>query len=180
MSTARRHPVIRGRSGPVSEERCWEPVAHCLMRALMLPKVYFGRVWPPPKDTRTARVDVVAVDRDGTGDVHVVEVKRSLRVALSDGVKAIRDVPAQYRWVAYQGEGLLPPDDEAELAMLSEEPLLPETGMGRIGVIEVVRMSGGDLGANIRLKAERFQPGDIDALVQEFQRREKPDIEFKE
>jgi hypothetical protein len=41
-------------------------------------------------------------------------------------------------------------------------------------------MAGGDLGANTRLKAERFQPGDIDAAIQEFQRREKPDIEFKE
>jgi hypothetical protein len=146
----------------------------------MLPKVYFERAWPPPKSTYFTRVDVVAIDRDGTGDVHVVEVKRTFRDALSDGVKRIREVPAQYRWVAYQGEGLMPPDERAELAMLSEKPLLPEAGMGRIGVIEVVRVSSGDLGARIRLKAERYQPGDIDAFVQEFQRREKPDIEFKE
>lgn len=177
MSTTR-HRLVR--HGPVVDERCLEPVAQCLIRALMLPKVYFERVWPPPSGRRSARVDVVAIDRDGTGDVHVVEVGQSLRDALSDGVKAIRDVPAQYRWVAYQGEGLLPPDDEAELAMLSEKPLLPEAGMGRIGVIEVVYMSSGDLGARIRLKAERYQPGDIDADIQAFLRQEKPDIEFKE
>ncbi len=122
----------------------------------------------------------MAIDRDGTGDVHAVEIGRSLRDALSDGVRTIRDVPAQYRWVAYQGEGLLPPDERAELAMLSEKPLLPEAGMGRIGVMEVVRMSSGDLGARIRLKAERFQPGNIDADIQAFLRQEKPDIEFKE
>jgi hypothetical protein len=68
----------------------------------------------------------------------------------------------------------------AMLSLQSEKPLLPKKGMGCIGVIEVVRMAGGDLGANIRFKAERFQPGDIDALVQNFQHREKPDIEFNE
>jgi hypothetical protein len=150
------------------------------MRMLLVPKVYFERIWPPPKGRHSARVDVVAIDRDGTGDVHVVDIGHSLRDALSDGIKTIRDVPAQYRWVAYQGEGLLPPDNEAELAMLSERPLLPEAGMGRIGVLEVVRMSSGDLGARIRLKAERYQPGDIDANIQAFLRQGKPDIEFKE
>jgi hypothetical protein len=150
------------------------------MRALMLPKVYFERTWPPPKGTHSFCVDVVAIDRDGTGDVHVVEIKRSLADALADGVHAIMDVPAHYRWVAYQGEGLRPFGMSAMLSLQSEKPLLPKKGMGRIGVIEVVRMAGGDLGANIRLKAERFQPGDLDVLVQDFQRREKPDIEFKE
>lgn len=151
-----------------------------MMRMLLVPKVYFEPVFPPPTGRRSARVDVVAIDRDGTGDVHVVEIKRSLPIALADGVRAVTAVPAHYRWVAYQGEGLLPPNERAELAMLSERPLLPETGMGRIGVIEVVRMSSGDLGARIRLKAERYQPGDIDADIQAFLRQEKPDIEFKE
>jgi hypothetical protein len=151
-----------------------------LMRALMLPSIYFERTWSSPKSTSSFRVDVVAIDRAGTGDVHVVEIKRSLADALADGVRAIMDVSAHYRWVAYQGEGLLSAGMQAMLSLQSEKPLLPKKGMGRVGVIEVVRMAGGDLGANIRLKAERFQPGDIDALVQEFQNREKPDIEFKE
>lgn len=166
--------------GPVKKDRCFEPVGRSLMRALIVPKIYFERAWPPPEGAYFARVDVVAIDRAGTGDVHVVEIKKSLADALADGVPAIMDVSAHYRWVAYQGEGLRPVGMSALLSLQSEKPLLPKKGMGRIGVIEVVRMAGGDLGANIRLKAERFQPGDIDALVQEFQRREKPDIEFKE
>jgi len=172
--------TARPRRGSVSEERCLEPVARCLMRMLLVPKVYFVRAWPPPKGTCLTRVDVVAIDRAGTGDIHVVDVEKSLADALADGVQAIRDVPAHYRWVAYQGEGLLSVGLQAMLSLQSEEPLLPKKSMGRIGVIEVVRMNGHDLGARIRMKAERFQPGDIDALVQEFQRREKPDIEFKE
>jgi hypothetical protein len=150
------------------------------MRMLLVPKVYFERAWPPPEGAYFARVDVVAIDRAGTGDVHVVETSKSLADALADGVATVKDIPAHYRWVAYQGEGLRPVGLQAVLDLQSERPLLPRKGMGRIGVIEVVRMAGGDLGANIRLKAERFQPGDIDAAIQEFQRREKPDIEFKE
>ena len=160
-------------------DRCLEPVGRALIRALIVPKIYFERTWPP-EGGRSAQMGVVAIDRAGTGDVHVVEIRRSLADALADGVSAVRDVPAQYRWVAYQGEGLMSPDARAELAMLSEKPLLPESGMGRIGVIEVVRMAPGDLSARIRLKAERFQPGDIDAEIQTFLRQEKPDIEFKE
>jgi len=32
----------------------------------------------------------------------------------------------------------------------------------------------------MKMKAERFQPGDIDKAIQTFLRQEKPDIEFKE
>jgi hypothetical protein len=178
---ASRSPITAGpRRGPVSQERCLEPVARCLMRMLLVPKVYFDRVWPPPTGRRSARVDVVAIDRAGTGDVHVVEIKRSLADALVDGVTAVRDVPAHYRWIAYQGEGLLPVGLSDVVSLQSEKPLLPKKGMGRIGVIEVVRMGSGDLGANVRLRAERFQPGDIDAAIQTFLRQEKPDIDFKE
>jgi hypothetical protein len=177
MSITAHQDVRQCRDGQVREERCYEPVAHYLIRQLMLPKIYFGRVWPPNKRSCT---DVIAIDRAGTGDVHVVEVKRTLRDALTQGVRSVSRLPAHYRWVAYQGEGLLPTDDSAETQLLSESPLLPESGMGRVGVIEVVRMPFGDLGARVRVKAERFQSGDLDPAVSRFQKCEHPDIEFKE
>jgi hypothetical protein len=124
--------------------------------------------------------DIVAIDRAGTGDVHVVEVKRTLRDALSVGVRTVSRFPAHYRWIAYQGEGLAPVDSRSEVLLLSEEPLLPESGMGRVGVIEIIRMPFGDLGARIRFKAERFRPNELDPVVREFQRHESPDMEFKE
>jgi len=177
MSTVSHGVIRKGRNGSVSEDRCREPVAQCLVRHLMLPMIYFERKWPPGSNTCP---DIVAVDRAGTGEVHVVEIKRTLSTALNAGAKSVFGLPAHYRWVAFQGEGLTPTDDEAEISLLSEEPLLPKTGMGRIGVIEVIRMPFGDLEARIRLKAERFRPGDISAAIDDFQKREKPDIEFKE
>lgn len=162
---------------PVRKERCYEPAARCLIRALIVPKIYFERIWPMSDHSQ---VDIVAVDRAGTGDIHVVEVCRTLSEALTKGVESIGKVPAHYRWVAFQGEGLLPHDEDAELKLLSEEPLLPESGMGRIGVIEVMRMGVNDLGANIKVKAERFRVEDIFMSIEKFVNCEKADIEFRE
>lgn len=162
---------------PVRKERCYEPAARCLIRALIVPKIYFERIWPMSDHSQ---IDIVAVDRAGIGDIHAVEVCRTLTEALTQGVESIGKVPAHYRWVAFQGEGLLPHDEDAELKLLSEEPLLPKSGMGRIGVIEVIRMTGNDLGANIKAKAERFRVKDISMLIEEFVNHEKADIEFKE
>lgn len=169
--------IDQWKNAPVREERCYEPIANCLIRALIVPKIYFERIWPR---SNHSKIDIVAVDRAGTGDIHVVEVCRTLKEALTKGVENISKVPAHYRWVGFQGEGLLPYDEEAELKLLSEEPLLPESGMGRIGVIEVIRMAGNDLGANIKVKAERFKAENISMLIEEFVNHEKADIEFKE
>ena len=135
------------------------------------------------------KADIVAIDRAGTGDVHVVEIKSDLSAALSEGVSYIKTIPAHYKWVAYQGAGLMPVDDKGEMALISEMILLPERGMGRIGVIEVVRMADNilganiklNLGANIKLKAERFkiEKADFENIVAAFVKRTKADIEFK-
>lgn len=176
MSTKCR-TMNRGRSGAVRDDRCMEPVAQCLIRILSVPKVYFDRMWPRENG---APVDIVVIDRAGTGDLHIVKVCRTLNDALETGVAAALDIPAHYRWVCYQGEGLFPHDEESELKLLSEEPLLPETGMGKVGVIEVVRMMRNELGANIHAKAERFAPYDIYPSIEDFEFSEKPDIEFRE
>lgn len=169
--------IYNQKNVPVRGERCCEPIASCLTRMLIVPKIYFERNWPRGSDFR---IDIIAVDRAGTGDIHIIEVKPSLDVALTNGVEFIRNIPAHYKWIAYQGEGLQPSDDEAELKLLSEESLYPEEGMGRIGVIEVVKMYGNDLGARVRVKPERFKPNHIWHLIEKFVKREEADIEFKE
>ena len=121
-------------SGQVSHDRCLEPVAKCLVQHLMVPKIYFERTW-----AKTNRPDVIAVDRAGTGDIHVVEVKQMLKEALEFAGKVML-IPAHYKWVAYQGEGLREPDVKSVRELMSQRPLLPGAGMGRVGVIEVIQM----------------------------------------
>ncbi len=94
------------------------------------------------------RVDVLAIDRDGRGDAHIVELRRDAAAALAM-VPRLLEARAPFRWIAF----LRGTEDEAVTAALaSQEILYPPATAGRIGVIEVVEMAGNDLGANVRIK----------------------------
>jgi hypothetical protein len=131
------------------ELRAQDPVAQCLIRQLIVPRIYFDADWPGMAD---GRVDVLAIDRDGVGDVHLVEIKRQAADALA-AIPRLFQARAPFRWIALlRGTE----DEAATLSLASREILYPPGTAGRIGVIEVVEMEGGDLGANVRIKAERF------------------------
>jgi hypothetical protein len=131
------------------ELRAQHPVAQCLIRRLMVPRVYFDADWP---GFANSPVDVLVIDRDGTGDPHLVEIKRSAAEALALS-PSLLDAHAPYRWIAF----LRGTEDAAsEAALISQTGLYREQVAGRIGVIEIVKMTGDELGANVRLAAERF------------------------
>ncbi len=131
------------------ELRAQHPVAQCLIRRLMVPRVYFDAEWPGFADSR---VDVLAIDRDGAGDPHLVEIKRNAADALALAPRLL-DAHAPYRWIAF----LRGTEDAASAeALISQTVLYREGVAGRIGVIEIVEMAGDELGANVRLAAERF------------------------
>ena len=67
--------INQWKNAPVREERCYEPIAKCLIRALIVPKIYFERIWPL---SGFSPIDIIAVDRAGTGYIHVVEVCKTL------------------------------------------------------------------------------------------------------
>ena len=161
-------------AGQVNHARCLEPVGKCLIQHLMVPKIYFERSW-----AKIYRPDVIAVDRAGTGDIHVVEIKQMLKEALELAEKVML-IPAHYKWVAYQGEGLREPDVKSARELLSQRPLLPDAGMGRVGVIEVIQMEGNNLGARIRLNAERFKAEGIWKMADKFVGKEEADYEYRE
>src|SRR5687767_14073316 len=118
------------------EQRAREAVAQCLIRQLIVPKVYFDVAWPDAG----SHVDLLAIDRAGTGDVHVVEIKYHAQVGL-ETITALLEVPAQFRWIAFFRESATP---QTESALASKQALYPSEGMGRVGVIEVVRQANDD------------------------------------
>jgi hypothetical protein len=131
------------------ELRAQNPVAQCLIRQLIVPRVYYEADWP---GFAGGRVDVLAIDRDGVGDVHLVEIRRSAADALAQ-IPRLLSARAPFRWIAF----LRGTEDEATVrALSSQEILYPADTAGRVGVIEVIEMAGSDLGANVRVKAERF------------------------
>lgn len=149
-------------------DRMLEPVAQALMHRLMVPKVYFHASWP--RDQKNV-VDMVLVDRSGTGDVHLVQVKGSARSALAAGnMNRLIELPANYLWLAF-------PKPRRPIDYASQA-LYPEDGAGRIGIIEVVQMEGDTLRANIAWPAERFHERLQDEAAA-FVRSHRPDISFR-
>ncbi|MCX7041061.1 MAG: hypothetical protein NT005_18260 [Spirochaetes bacterium] len=118
-------------------------------------------------------MDLLAIDRAGTGDIHVVEIKRRA----ADAIKAIPQLmqrPAHYRWIAFFADTA---DRKTEKALLGPRLLFPSEGPGRIGVIEIVRKAADTLVASIKIPAERF-PGSLDEQAESFKAANKPEISF--
>lgn len=132
------------------ELRAQDPVAQCLLRQLIVPRIYYEADWPGLANGSTT--NVLAIDRDGVGDAHLVEIRRNAADALAQ-IQKLLNARSPFRWIAF----LRGTEDEAtKLALISQDILYPPDTAGRIGVIEIVEMAGGDLGANVRIKAERF------------------------
>jgi hypothetical protein len=131
------------------ERRALNPVASCLLRQLVVPRIYFDALWPGMPDVRA---DVLAIDRDGRGDAHLVEIRKNAADALAF-VPRLLEARAPFRWIAFlRGTE----DGAATMALTSQDILYARDAAGRVGVIEIVEMAGNDLGANVRIKAERF------------------------
>lgn len=131
------------------ELRALEPVARCLVRRLIVPRVYYDANWP---GIEGGSVDLLVIDRDGVGDAHLVEIRRNASDALT-AVPRLLDARAPYRWIAFQ-RGT---EDQASAeALASQTPLYREGHAGRVGVIEFFEMAGSDLAVNVRVTAERF------------------------
>ncbi len=151
------------------EQRARDAVAECLIHHLQVPQIYFEAEW----GVEGKQIDILAIDKAGAGDVHVVEIKAGT-VNPRSVVNRLMNIPAQYRWMVVFRK----PGQKADPAGKAPSYLYPIEEMGRIGVIEVVRMAGDSLGANIRFKAERFR-GNYTPQVDEFVKKHRPDIEFR-
>ena len=123
-------------------------IAEFLFRQLIVPKVFFDAHWP---DRRSA-VDVMAVDRSGTGEVHVVEVKVGTGALAPGNVdKTIVDlmrIPAHFKYLGlFENQNYRP----------APSVLYAPDGMGRIGVILVKESVSGDLSCQLDVRPERFR-----------------------
>ena len=81
-------------------------------------------------------------------------------------------VPAQFRWLA------APKRAFAQWPSKAPAFLYPRGEMGRIGIIEIVKLEDDNLGASIRFRAERFR-GNLSKEADAFLAAHRPDIEFR-
>ena len=158
------------------EHRAKDPIARAMVDYLDVPMVFFDAPWP----TQGKRIDIVAIDRAGAGDVHVIEIVKNLAQGIKDLPKLLK-IPAQFRWFAYPFDPADTKADQAEYDRLETVPLFAPKGMGRVGVILVrpeEHAHGDCLLGEIVVRAERFR-GSYHEQVQRFLEKNRPDIEFK-
>jgi hypothetical protein len=153
------------------ELRALDPVARCLIRRLMVPRIYFEADWPADGPVH---VDVLAIDSDGVGDAHLVEVRRTAADALARA-KFLLGASAPFRWVAFVAGT---EDAESARALASHEPLMDPARPGRIGVIEIVEKRG-ELAATVQIPAERFFVA-VHEVATAFSASHKAHIQFGE
>ncbi|MGH9600105.1 MAG: hypothetical protein ACRD27_09585 [Terracidiphilus sp.] len=131
-----------------------------LIRKLLIPKIYLDTEW------NGIPVQVLAIDRAGVGDVHLVwteflEPGVDIRAAsvLSDswlpsGVEEIKSLPSHYRYIA-----IVSGDPNMRQFSLRDEIIrksFAEDGVGRVGILHV-DLSEDDPLVRVILKAERFR-----------------------
>lgn len=135
--------MLRQLSLEQQHSRVENAVAQFLSNTLIVPKIFFEAGWP----SRRNRVDVLAVDRAGAGEIHVVEVK----VGGADYARTLRsmnDIPAHFKYLALFQNGKRVP---------AKKELYASDGMGRIGIIQVREDEASNLKAEFLVRPERFR-----------------------
>jgi hypothetical protein len=162
-----------------------------LIKKLLVPKVYLDADWDG------VSVDVLAVDRAGSGDVHAVQLfpldqgigiraafvlfaNPSLRSAdgLISPVEGLRSLPCHYRYVGVVGDG--PVEHKLNVADYGLSQWLAEDGVGRIGIL-YVDLSDDEPSVQVVLKAERFRSSkEILELADRFVAENTPNWQIPE
>jgi hypothetical protein len=159
----------------ILEGRGKNAVAKLLSEKLIVPKIYFDARWP----SRTMSVDVLAVDRSGAGEIHVVEILVNQQQLVTTIRNLIR-VPAQYKYLAYFHRG----ENERTLFDPEAEPdqrLYARDGLGRIGTICLYEEAPGEaLSGDIEIEPERFRvPADLNQEIDRYLDKHPPDIAIR-
>jgi hypothetical protein len=159
------------------EGRAANAVAELLMRKLLVPKIYL--------EPGNFGIDVLAVDRAGSGDIHGVRIVqlhappapplRILRelyeIVLEHSLTLTKSSGFHFKYIAVR-----PPFVD----FLSKKNLFAENGIGRVGIIEIIESPSAPPEARIAVLAERFRvaPSEIKRF-DEFQRKTPADMEFR-
>lgn len=160
--------MLEGLSVFQREGRLKNAAAEFLQRRLIVPKIFLDAAWPSYR-----RIDVLALDRAGAGDIHVAEVKTSV-AALYEAVSDLMLLPAHYKYVAtFEDRGL---------QRLDESRLYAQDGIGRVGIIAIAEHpEDKSLHGRLFLAPERFRLEskywkDVDAFLASSQ----ADVEIRD
>ena len=154
-------------------------------RRLSVPKIYIDAEWAGQK------VDVLAIDRAGVGDVHVVllfgsahpesaeDLVNALEQKIAPCMSALWKIPAQFKYI-----GAVETSESGGIALPGFPPaILDEAysadGLGRIGFLSIDFRAGDQLAVQPVFKPERFRAKVLD-LADKFVLEHTADWEIRD
>jgi hypothetical protein len=153
-------------------------VAALLRKQLQIPNIYLN-----PKIPGVPAVDVLAVDRGGSGDLHAVEIKPTIelhsRAQLRSLAQSLKPYPFHFKYLAMPEFAL----SKSGLDFAEYPELFDEAGIGRIGILsfrssifDASSFDPADAAKEI-LRPERFLVrGDGLKAIEKFLAKATPDI----
>lgn len=141
------------------------------------PKLSVPNIYIEPRISPLTGIDLLAIDRAGSGDLHVVEIKEAMPLSSSVQfdrlVEQVKKYPAHFKYIA-----IPQPANPARLS--AHAKLFAKNGIGRVGII-FLEQNGGDLPkVTLFSPAERFQvDGNTMEKLERTLTKQKPDIEVR-
>jgi hypothetical protein len=166
------------------EGRAVNAVAELLMRKLLVPKIFLEprHLEIPVKRSLVWDLDrllnVLAIDKAGSGDIHAVKVilgktrESNDEIKLGLCTKNFRDAyPVHFKYIAVDSEAV---------DFVSKLQLFAENGIGRVGIIEILENPGVAPEARIVIQPERFRvaPEWVEKF-DKFQQKTPADMEIR-
>ena len=147
--------------------RAVNAVADFLRSQLRVPNVYVD-----PSAAGLSRVDVLAADAAGSGDIHAVYVKLLTRPTgtkeMRLWVEVVKALPAHYKYLAIPRNNT---NTSADLGLFSDD------GIGRVGILLVSESSGQLPTVELAVRPERFQLDSSKSdQIERFLSKAKPDM----
>jgi hypothetical protein len=157
-----------------------------LERRLSVPKIYIDADWDGN------HVDLLAIDREGVGDVHVILLSPrryfddgllnivAEREQLDEAMDRISAIPAQFKYLAFVD--ILPSKFFGKryplhIDRFSQSSLAPD-GLGRIGLLQIEVPFDSDPSVQMEIKPERFR-AKIAKLADEYLQQHEADWEIR-
>jgi adenine deaminase len=149
------------------EGRAVNAVAAFLRSQLRVPNVYID-----PSGPSLSRVDVLAADAAGSGDIHAVDVKILTRptgtLEMRLHVELVKNLPAHYKYLAI-------PRNITNVA--ADLHLFSPDGIGRVGILLILESADQLPTVEMAVKPERFRVGANELTqVERFITTAKPDM----
>jgi hypothetical protein len=156
-------------------------VAALLRKQLQIPNIYLN-----PKIPGVPAVDILAVDRGGSGDLHVVEIKPTVelhsRAQLRALVQTFKPYPFHFKYLALPEFTI----SKSGLDFAEYPELFDEAGIGRIGILsfkssifDASSFDSADAAKEI-LRPERFLVrGEKLVTIEKWLAKAKPDMEVR-